>query len=93
MEKSNLELSKESLNNELETANYVKKSLYGNAGSKSKIENYIIESVLINENQGTCLEWIEKLLLDNNVQQSDIDSTRDKAELQYSIVKRFVDRK
>jgi len=84
-----LESAKIILKEELKYASYVKENLYGNAASKNKIENYIIQSVLSNEDQGTCLDWIEKLLLDNNIHQKDIISIRNKAELQYAIMKRF----
>lgn len=90
--KNNLETAKVILIEELKDAKYVS-NLYGNAASKSKIENYIIQSVLSNDDQGSCLEWIEKSLLDNNVQQKDIISIINKAELQYSIMKRFKDKK
>lgn len=88
MKKTNLELTKSVLADEIKTHDHTRENLYGNAASSRKLEDYIIESVLSGVNQGDCLDWIFNTLKSYGVQQDCIDKTRSSAELQYSILDR-----
>ena len=90
MNTSNLDSAKLSLTHELEEAPYVKEDLCGYAGSSRKIEDYIIQSILAHVDQGTCLDWIVNLLKDYHIEKQYIDKTRFHAELQYSIMDRYI---
>ena len=90
---TNLESAKRILEFELKEAPYVKENLYGNEGCSRKIENYIIESFRAGVMCGNCLDWLVELLQANDVEQEQINKTRDIAESQYSILKRAEDNK
>jgi hypothetical protein len=85
-----LDSAKNILQDELLDASHVKENLYGSAACSRKIENYIIESVKSGVNQCECLDWLVNLLKANNVTDFQIQDTKMRAELQYSILDRFV---
>ena len=88
--KNDLETAKIILTDDLKDSPYVKENLYGNAATRRKIENYIIESALLNVERAACIDWFVSLLTENGVRQKEIDSTRLKAELQFMIIERYL---
>jgi hypothetical protein len=63
----NLQSAKNMLEMELKEAPYVKDFLWGNAATRRKIEDYIIESVKAELDVADCIEWFKALLQDNQI--------------------------
>lgn len=82
--------TKRILEDEFRESTYVASNPYGNAGSRRKLEEYIIESVISNVDKADCLDWIEDLQKQYGVREEDIASTKSLAEIQYTVLYRYV---
>lgn len=90
MENSKLKTAKSILKDEIKENAHTRDNLYGNAASSRKLEVYIIESVLSGISKGECLDWLFNILKDYEVPNEFCVKTRSSAELQFSILDRFV---
>lgn len=87
------ELTQKILSEEFENFAHTRNDPYSNAGSCRKLEEYIIAAVRAKISKGECLDWIYKLLNEHGVLPENIELTKQKVELQYSIANRFQDQK